>query len=156
MLPLNTIHGDGTAPNILTDLRDIGRFVARIVLDDRTINKYVYTCGEVLSENEIYHITEEISGEKLEPTRVSNEDIESSVDRAKAALAEDLHDHMKRTRVFIAQYEHSKYVREDNSPGYANYLGYLSARELYPDFQPTTFRDFFAEVLAGKGRKVYS
>ncbi|GKZ26832.1 hypothetical protein AbraIFM66951_003575 [Aspergillus brasiliensis] len=156
MFPVNTIHGDGTAPNILTDLRDIGRFVARIVLDDRTINKYVYTCGDVLSENEIYHIAEEISGEKLKPIRVSNEDIEASVDRAKAALAEDPHDHMKRTGIFIAQYEHSKYVREDNSPGYASYLGYLSARELYPDFQPITFRDFFAEVLAGKGRKVYS
>lgn len=71
MVPVKTVHGDGTAPNILTDLRDVGRFVARIILDDRTINKYVYTSGDVLSENDIYRIAEEVSGEKLEPDRVS-------------------------------------------------------------------------------------
>jgi hypothetical protein len=71
MVPLNAIHGEGTAPNILTDLRDIGRFVARIIPDGRTLNKYVYTIGEALSENEIHHIVEEVSGEKLEPTCVS-------------------------------------------------------------------------------------
>ncbi|GCB21187.1 isoflavone reductase homolog P3 [Aspergillus awamori] len=156
MVPVKTVHGEGTAPNILTDLRDIGRFVARIILDDRTINKYVYTSGDVLSENDIYRIAAEVSGEKLEPDRISHENIEANVEQAKAALAEDPSDPMKRIGVFIAQYEHSKYVREDNSPGYAAYLGYLDARELYPDFQPTSFRDFSAEVLAGKGRKVYS
>lgn len=71
MVPVKTVHGEGTAPNILTDLRDIGRFVARIILDDRTINKYVYTSGDVLSENDIYRIAAEVSGEKLEPDRVS-------------------------------------------------------------------------------------
>jgi hypothetical protein len=63
---------------------------------------------------------------------------------------------MKRIALFVAQYQHSKYVRQDNSPAYADYLGYINTRELYPDFQPTTFRDFFEEVLAGKGRKVYA
>lgn len=71
IIPVKSIHGDGTAPNMLTDLRDIGRFVARIVLDGRTLNRYIYAFGEVLSENEIYHIAEGVSGEKLEPTRVS-------------------------------------------------------------------------------------
>lgn len=60
------IHGDGNAPNLLTDLRDIGRFVARIVADDRTLNRYVYTWSDVLSENEIFDLVEEVSGEKIE------------------------------------------------------------------------------------------
>jgi nucleoside-diphosphate-sugar epimerase len=64
--PETTIHGDGNAPNILTDLRDIGRFVARIISDERTLNKYVYTCGDVLTENEIFTIVEELSGEKIQ------------------------------------------------------------------------------------------
>jgi nucleoside-diphosphate-sugar epimerase len=67
-----TIHGDGNAPNILTDLRDIGRFVARIISDERTLNKYVYTSGEVLSENEIFQIVEELSGESLQRVFVSH------------------------------------------------------------------------------------
>lgn len=156
IFPLNTIHGEGTARNILTDLRDVGRFVARIILDDRTLNRYVYTIGEALSEKEIYHIAEETSGEKLEPTCLSNQDIEASVEQTKAALTQDPRNPIKRTALYIAQYQHSKYVRQDNSPSYADYLGYINTRELYPDFQPTTFRDFFEELLAGKGRKVYS
>lgn len=65
MMGSPTIHGDGNAPNILTDLRDIGRFVARIIVDDRTINRYVYTWSDILSENEIFEIVEELSGEKI-------------------------------------------------------------------------------------------
>lgn len=66
MMPEAVIHGDGDAPNLLTDLRDIGRFVARIVGDERTLNRYVYTWSDVLSENEIFEIVEEGSGEKIE------------------------------------------------------------------------------------------
>lgn len=71
-MPIKTIHGDGEAPNILTDLRDIGRFVAHIIRDDRTLNKYVYTSGDVLSENDIFRIAKELSGEELEPIIVSH------------------------------------------------------------------------------------
>lgn len=71
MSPSNVVHGDGTASNILTDLRDIGRFVALILSDARTLNKYVYTFGDILSENEICSIVEEVSGEKVEWSGVS-------------------------------------------------------------------------------------
>jgi len=61
----STIHVDGRAPNIYTDLRDIGRFVAEIVKDERTLNKRVYTAGEVLTENEIFEMMEKASGEDI-------------------------------------------------------------------------------------------
>jgi len=60
------LHCDGEAPNLLTDLRDVGYFVARIVDDERTLNKSVYAWGDVLSENQIWSTMEEISGETLE------------------------------------------------------------------------------------------
>ncbi|KAJ5690236.1 isoflavone reductase family protein [Penicillium macrosclerotiorum] len=156
LIPKNVIHGDGTAPNILTDLRDVGKFVARILCDDRTINKYVYTSGDVLSENEIYRIVEELTGEKLELTYMTSEDIEAKVIHAKSALSQDPQDPMKRISLYKADYQYSKYVRQDNRPEYADYLGYLNARELYPEFKPKTFREFFAEVLAGKARRLYA
>jgi hypothetical protein len=65
------IHGDGKAPNLLTDLRDIGKFVAQIIDDERTLNKGVFCCGDVLTENQIYSSMEEVSGEKLEREIVS-------------------------------------------------------------------------------------
>ncbi|KAJ5108868.1 hypothetical protein N7456_005543 [Penicillium angulare] len=155
LLPKNVVHGDGTAPNLLIDLRDIGLFVARILCDDRTLNRYVYSFGEVLSENDIYRIVEELSGEKVESTRVSTESIEEAVEKAKAALTLDQEDPMKRIGLYKAQYEYSKYVRQDNTPDYANYLGYLNAQQLYPDFKPRGFREYFTEVMAGTARKVY-
>jgi hypothetical protein len=71
MMPNNKIFGDGNAPNILIDKRDMGRFVARIIKDERTLNKRVFTAGDVLSQNEILKIMEAKSGEKIETTRVS-------------------------------------------------------------------------------------
>lgn len=87
---------------------------------------------------------------------MSNQLIEEGLAQAKAAFSEDPRDPMKRTFLYLAQYQHSKYVRKDNTPGYADYLGYLSARSLYPDFTPVSFREFFAEALAKKVKKVYA
>jgi hypothetical protein len=56
---------DGTVPNLITDLRDVGRFVARIVTDERTLNQYVFAWGEEMTEKEIYSVMEEVSGENL-------------------------------------------------------------------------------------------
>ena len=56
---------DGTVPNLITDLRDVGRFVARIVTDERTLNRFVFAWGEELTEKDIYSVMEEVSGEKL-------------------------------------------------------------------------------------------
>jgi hypothetical protein len=71
VLPLNEVFGDGDAPNLLIDKRDIGVFVAKIVGDERTINQKVVCYGQELSQNEIVKIVGEKSGEKLEITHVS-------------------------------------------------------------------------------------
>lgn len=62
---------------------------------------------------------------------------------------------MNRILTYVADYQYSKYVRGDNQPSYAKFLGYLDARELYPDFKPISFRECFSEVLEGKGKKPY-
>ncbi|KAJ9364962.1 isoflavone reductase family protein [Paecilomyces variotii] len=156
VIPDNNIHAGGNAPNILTDLRDIGRFVARIIADERTLNKYVYTWGDVLTENEIFSIVEELSGEKIDRNYVSAETIEKQVQETVAALSENPEDPAKRIPVYISQYKYSKYVRQDNSPWYAKFLGYLDARELYPDLKPISFRECFQEALDGKGKNPYA
>ncbi|KAJ5765073.1 Isoflavone reductase family protein [Penicillium odoratum] len=150
--PNVTIHNDGEAPNLLTDLRDIGRFVARIVTDDRTLNQYVYTYGDVLSENQIFSMMEERSGEKIE----RKTDIQIAVQMAKKAHAEDPKAMNHLFMLYISQYQYSKYVRCDNTQESAHSLGYLNARELYPDFKPITFGDFLTEVLDGKGVNPYA
>jgi hypothetical protein len=66
LVPNNEIVGDGNTPNALTDLRDIGRYVAKIIVDDRTLNKMVFTYNTVLSPNQVFDLLEKISGEKIE------------------------------------------------------------------------------------------
>lgn len=44
----------------------------------------------------------------------------------------------------------------DNQPEYAKYLGYLDARELYPEFRPKSLRDFVVELLSGDVQRPYS
>jgi hypothetical protein len=46
-------------------------------------------------------------------------------------------------------------VRGDNTPANAAYLGYLNARELYPEFKPKGFEEFARELLDGKLSKPY-
>lgn len=70
VLPSNEIFGNGDAKNLLTNKRDIGPFVARILQDHRTINQKVICYAEEMSQNEITQIVEEKSGEKLDLIRV--------------------------------------------------------------------------------------
>jgi hypothetical protein len=54
---MNTVlHVDGEAPNLLTDLRDIGSFVMRIVEHEGTANRYVFASGSMSTKTEIYSI----------------------------------------------------------------------------------------------------
>ncbi|KAJ6575850.1 hypothetical protein B0H10DRAFT_2236693 [Mycena sp. CBHHK59/15] len=150
------IHGDGTMPTMLTDLRDIGRFVARIIKDGRTLNTSVVTYSDVLSEHEIFALMEEMSGEVIERKYVSADDIAASRAHYAATLKAEPDNRLARLRSFGEDYNYSKYVRGDNTPAYATYLGYLDARELYPEFRPRSFKDFVGELLDGKAAKPYS
>jgi hypothetical protein len=67
----NTIYGTGDAKNLMIDKRDMGRFVARIIKDSRTLNRRVCLHADVLSQHEIQAIMEEKSGEKIVAKNVS-------------------------------------------------------------------------------------
>ncbi len=63
---------------------------------------------------------------------------------------------MKQAYIFVGlQYRYSMYVRGDNDPKYAKYLGYLDARTLYPDFVPRSFEAYARELLDGKAVAIY-
>lgn len=70
MMERNAVYGDGEAETLLTDKRDIGRFVTRIIKDPRTLNQKVVTYSDALSQNQIVRMIEEKTGEKLQVTHV--------------------------------------------------------------------------------------
>jgi hypothetical protein len=63
---------------------------------------------------------------------------------------------MKYIALSMDEYNNSTYLRGDNTPEIAKYLGYLDATELYPDFKPIKFEEFFEGLLEGKGERPYS
>lgn len=68
----NWIAGDGSVRSGMTDLRDIGRYVARIIADPQTLNHRVFAFTELMSQNEVYDLIEKMSGEKVERKYVSS------------------------------------------------------------------------------------
>ncbi|KAL2828841.1 hypothetical protein BJY01DRAFT_261444 [Aspergillus pseudoustus] len=155
-VPNTTIHAGGNTPTLLTDLRDIGRFVARIIADPRTLNQSVYTWSDLLTENEIFALMEDLSGETIDRTYLSAEEIEASIVRVKEIIREDPGNLPVRLTLVPLQYNLSRAVRGDGRPEYAKYLGYLDARELYPDLEPRSFKSFVEEVLDGKAERAYN
>jgi hypothetical protein len=54
-----------------------------------------------------------------------------------------------------AQYNVSMFVREDNTPEAAAYLGFIDGRALYPDYKYIAWSEYIDEVMAGQSRKAY-
>jgi hypothetical protein len=93
--------------------------------------------------------------EKTDNHKMTTEQLEGAIAPAKAAYEAEPTSFVKLAGIYMLQYCYSKYVRGDNTPEYAKYLGYLDARDLYPDFKPVTYREFLKELLNGKGMKPY-
>lgn len=154
-IPGQRIPGDGKVPSALTDLRDIGRYVARIIVDERTLNKMVFVYNEIWTPNQIYDLMERLSGETMERKYDSLETFQARITDSDAKLVAEPGNFMLYLQKVSSQYMVSWGIRGDNTPEYAKYLGYVSGKELYPDFEYVPFEEFMKEVLAGKGKGVY-
>ncbi|KAK1671671.1 isoflavone reductase [Colletotrichum godetiae] len=144
----NWTAGDGTVRSGMTDLRDIGKYVARIIADPKTLNHRVFAFTELLSHNEVYDLIEKMSGEKVERKYTSGDEIEAEIVKAKD-------DKVNPHRLSVLQYRKSWGLRGDNTPEYARYLGYQIAKDLYPDLTGNSFEAFCSEALEGKVNSIY-
>ncbi|KAI9045380.1 aromatic alcohol reductase [Aspergillus affinis] len=151
----NEIVGDGNTPLALTDLRDIGRYVALIIGDDRTLNKMVLAYNTVVTQNQIYDMLEEISEEKIQRNYIPEETVYTRVLAARQSSETYPYDPVKFIPRYLAEYQLSWGIRGDNCPEYAKYLGYVTSKQLYPDFRPTEFREYLESVVRGTARGVY-
>lgn len=146
------IAGDGSKLSALTNLHDIGTYVARIVVDERTLNKYVLCYNEMWPQKQIWDLFEKLSGEEIPRPYVSEAEL-----RARIASVADQGRAFEAVMVRVpAQYLISWGIRGDNSPEYAKYLGYLTTKELYPELQGKPFEQFAKEVLAGEAKEYYA
>ncbi len=154
-IPPRGIPGDGNMPSALTDLRDIGKYVARVIKDERTLNAMVFVHNELWTSNQIYDLLEDLSGEKIPRGYTSAEMYEQQIVEADAKLKEKPEDFVARAQKVFAQYALSWGIRGENTPEYAKYLGYLDGKKLYPDVQFTPYKSYLREVVDGKAQGVY-
>jgi hypothetical protein len=89
----NIVYHDGNAKTLLTDLRDIGRWVATIIKDPRTLNKRVVTWSDELSQNEIFKLVEGMSGERVQYSIMKAEDLITRFEAAKRAYQKSIEGH---------------------------------------------------------------
>ncbi|KAI9929393.1 hypothetical protein ASPWEDRAFT_111376 [Aspergillus wentii DTO 134E9] len=153
--PQNPIGLDGNIPSALADIKDVGRYVARIITDPRTLNKRVHVYNEVYTRNQVYDLLENLSGEVLERDYISEADAKARVEEARTVLEQNPADFTAFAKLSTSQLFYSWGIRGDNTPEYADYLGYLSGKDLYPDFEYATLRDYVVDALEGKAKGVY-
>lgn len=65
------LGADGNVPIALADIGDIGRYVAKVIADPRTLNKRVFVYNEIYTQNQVYNLVEKLSGEKIQQSYVS-------------------------------------------------------------------------------------
>jgi len=154
--PMDGIMGGGDAAMAITHSRDIGRYVALIISDDRTLNKCVFAYNEVKTQCQVFDAVEAKTGEAPERKMIPVEEIVSKVKEAEQKVKAGSKEMGDVVALWTWQYKLSWGVRGDNNPEYAKYLGYLDGKELYPDFEFTTFDQYLDELLEGKGTKLWA
>lgn len=153
--PDTRIAGTGDVPSALTDLRDIGRYFARLVRDARTENKYVLVYNELWTQHQIWDALSRASGEEVLKTYTSAAELETSIAAAQAELDNGATGFAAGVKLIGAQYQYSWGVRGDNTPEYAKYLGYVTSKELYPEFEGVGFEAYLKELVGGGVKGVY-
>ncbi|KAI0764287.1 NAD-P-binding protein [Trametes elegans] len=146
---LESIYGDGHNKMLVTDLRHIGTYVARILADPRTVNQVVIVWEDEVTQLQAHEIGEAASGEadtaRAKRKYVSAEEVRERIEQAKAAFAEDPTNFAAAVALYGAEYMLSMHILGENSLEFAKQLGYLDARELYPDIPKYTLAEFAKE-----------
>ncbi|KAJ4190403.1 hypothetical protein NW755_005545 [Fusarium falciforme] len=148
------IVGDGNQKFGLIDLADIGKYVAQIVSDPRTLNKRVFAYTEALSMNEMWDTMAKASGETPAKDYISeaevNQVIKETRQRLDASPKPVTHPDniMDIANYNMGQYRISWCIRGDNTPEYADYLGYVDFWNLFPNFpRGRSLTEFYQYVL---------
>jgi len=135
------IVGSHDVKNAIIDVADVGKFVAEIIDDDRTLNRYVFCHGEELTQKELWEIARkakaDVSGGAPLKASSKYESDEQVLEKVKSAEDHSFAQH-------TAEYLLSFYIRGDNTVENAKkpeYGGALDARELYPNLKVTPIEE---------------
>ncbi|KAM5545173.1 hypothetical protein V8D89_001284 [Ganoderma adspersum] len=141
-----SVYADGSARTLVTHREHIGTYVARILADPRTLDQAV-------RQGDAHALGERVSGdgEALKAKRIvtTKDSIISAAAAAKELLAQDP---VANAAAGMAQawneLQTCIFVLEENTLENAKRLGYLDARELYPDIAQFSLEEYANEFYA--------
>ncbi|GJJ05993.1 hypothetical protein Clacol_000180 [Clathrus columnatus] len=138
-----TAGGTGKVKVAFTPRIDIGRFVAHIIADPRTLNQTVFCYSDQLTLDEVYDIANRVSGEDLRSkvTMWTKAQLAKQIEDARVAY-EQAPSVMTIVGRVVPECYYYMYVRGHNTVEKAKELGALDARALYPDFQPLSTEEY--------------
>ncbi|KAF4583777.1 hypothetical protein EYR40_002268 [Pleurotus pulmonarius] len=120
---LKAYSGDRSRKLIYSTLPTIGKMVARIIVDPRTLNQTVVAHDGEISIDEAWKVAETVTGEDFSDyPKISDEEIERG--------RQQTENWAKRA---VADYHRSLFIRGDNTLAKAEALGRLDSRKLYDD-----------------------
>ncbi|RPD76846.1 NAD-P-binding protein [Lentinus tigrinus ALCF2SS1-7] len=147
-----SLYGSGETKNLLTNLHHIGTWVAKIIADPRTLNKYVIVWEDEATQKYAHELGERISGDgdalKAKRILVSEEQVKKDISEGGAAFAKDPNNILAASKYMGGQYMNSMHFLQENTLENAKRLGYLDARELYPDVPAQSLEEFAKEFYS--------
>ncbi|RDX45055.1 NAD-P-binding protein [Lentinus brumalis] len=142
----------GHAKNLLTNLHHIGTFVARILADPRTLNQTVIVWEDEVAQRDAEELGVRYSGDgealREKFVHLEPEAFAGLVEEGKQEVAKTPDSVSAQLKVAWNQYLISLYVLEENTLANAKRLGYLDARELYPDVPVQSLEEFAKEFYS--------
>ncbi|GKU21424.1 isoflavone reductase family protein [Fusarium langsethiae] len=147
--PDTVIGADGNVPYGTTDVGDIGKYVARIIADPRTLNKLVFAYGDITTQNKVWGYVEQLTGDTIPRTYLLKEEAEQTMATLATEIPKNPGDMSLQLKLAMTGYLYTWGICGYNAPEYAKYLGYLDAKELYPDVECTSIQEFTREVIEG-------
>ncbi|KAL0952364.1 hypothetical protein HGRIS_006643 [Hohenbuehelia grisea] len=118
--------GPGTVKTAAVNREHVGKFVARIIDDEGTINKVILANEDEITINEVWDLVEKYAPGKISPMRVK-----ISADELKKQLKEN----EGKLAHFYLEYMDSAFVEGHNTEAAAREAGLIIARERYPDVE---------------------
>ncbi|KAL6303046.1 NAD-P-binding protein [Sparassis latifolia] len=139
------LYNGGVKKILVTNLDNVGVYVAHVIADERTLNHSVLIWEDQVTALQAMEIGAKVSGEgSALIENVAHVSANELLERIAAAKEE-----YAKTHSFVSfatktgyQYQYSIHVLGENSLENAKALGYLDSRELYPDIIPDTLENY--------------
>ncbi|KAL1713302.1 hypothetical protein EV715DRAFT_211901 [Schizophyllum commune] len=129
--------GTGDVPFAVADEFHIGDYVARIIRDERTLNRKVFVWEDEVTQNQVWDLAVKKYGEGiLEKKKHSDEEFFKTLHAVKTGGPSQM---MMR---YLYEYWDSLFQRGDNTLAKAKANGAIDYRDLYPDIKPRTFAEY--------------